>query len=260
MRQCRSTVHVLYKALSLLEAARLPLPERRAWIAVDVAALADTVLALSDLQAVCQALDRRPPAPPEARELGILCSRIRWLTTAMTMTILKCPGDADAQSVRRGLEVRMCRLNAMAFAMPPPKASGPRPAPPRRRPRARLHALLGPDARRRAGPVHDPAADAGFGARGNRKRHRQRSGSPGRHAQGVALPHDSRQVAGMMESKGKPDSSYTSDCIYLYNNFLILPRWQSSAHRFSSSFGGHLDSRHVSGPLRRYRSGVGSMR
>ncbi|KAG5927808.1 hypothetical protein E4U42_001777 [Claviceps africana] len=148
IKQCRSTVHVLYKTLSLLESAQLPSPERGAWISVDhlVAILTDTVLAMSELQAGCEALsleklglvtpppssseprgqrqrqqpeEENPPhgvgascASPRQKAIEGLCSRIRWhnLSMTMMMTILKCPGESDAQNSRVGLERRMKRL------------------------------------------------------------------------------------------------------------------------------------------------------
>ncbi|POR32771.1 Uncharacterized protein TPAR_07017 [Tolypocladium paradoxum] len=123
VKQCRSTVHILYKTFSLLESARLPFPERGTWIEVDdlIATLTDTVLALSDLQGLCAALDlqRQGLAATDAlrpcdydQRIGGLCARIRWQNLSMTMmtTILKCPGEADAQNARVGLERRMTRL------------------------------------------------------------------------------------------------------------------------------------------------------
>ncbi|KAG6245600.1 hypothetical protein E4U24_004329 [Claviceps purpurea] len=135
VKQCRSTVHVLYKILSLLELAQLPYPERASWIKAEhlVAILTDTVLAMSDLQAKCETLDTsHPPSTAKAKaapsgnddETGVecasppqkviqgLCSRIRWhnLSMTMIMTILKCPGESDAQNSRVGLERRMKRL------------------------------------------------------------------------------------------------------------------------------------------------------
>ncbi|KAG6105593.1 hypothetical protein E4U13_007824 [Claviceps humidiphila] len=137
VKQCRSTVHVLYKTLSLLELAQLPYPERASWIKAEhlVAILTDTVLAMSDLQAKCETLDTSHPAStakataapsPSGKddETGVecasspqkviqgLCSRIRWhnLSMTMIMTILKCPGESDAQNSRVGLERRMKRL------------------------------------------------------------------------------------------------------------------------------------------------------
>lgn len=109
IKQCRSTVHVLYKTLSLLELAQLPYPERGTWIKADhlIATLTDTVLAMSDLQAICEALtlEKRALATPPSKDAGIgtecsqphkktiegLCSRIRWhnLSMTMMMTILK---------------------------------------------------------------------------------------------------------------------------------------------------------------------------
>lgn len=130
IKQCRSTVHVLYKTFSLLEAAQLSYPERGAWIKADhlIATLTDTVLAMSDLQAICdtlslgkQGLATPPPEDPaldfesvsqHKKTIEGLCSRIRWhnLSMTMMMTILKCPGESDAQNSRVGLERRMTRL------------------------------------------------------------------------------------------------------------------------------------------------------
>ncbi|KAM4057263.1 hypothetical protein HRG_004093 [Hirsutella rhossiliensis] len=126
VKQCRSTVTLLYKTLSLLEAGRLPLAERAAWIAVDdlAATLTDTVLAFSDLQAVCDELDQSrhlasiaaAPGPETtsayAQRIGALCSRIRWQSLSMNLmiTILKCPGEADAENARVGLHQRLTRI------------------------------------------------------------------------------------------------------------------------------------------------------
>lgn len=104
LKQCRSTVHILYKTFSLLESAQLPIPERATWIEADclIATLTDTVLAVSDLQAICEALtlERQgflTPPPEHAgrchfeQSIRALCSRIRWhnLSMTMMMTILK---------------------------------------------------------------------------------------------------------------------------------------------------------------------------
>ena len=100
VKQCRSTVHILYKTLSLLESAQLPFPERGTWIEADhlIATLTDTVLAISDLQTICETLGMQrqrlaKPPPDEGYEktIGALCSRIRWHNLSMTMmtTILK---------------------------------------------------------------------------------------------------------------------------------------------------------------------------
>ncbi|QPH02401.1 hypothetical protein C2857_006610 [Epichloe festucae Fl1] len=130
VRQCRSTIHVLYKTLSLLESAQLPYPERGTWIKADdlIAVLTDTVLAVSALQAICETLNLGKPGlatpPPDDADLEIdgglpskktiegLCSRIRWhnLSMTMMMTILKCPGESDAQNSKVGLDRRMARL------------------------------------------------------------------------------------------------------------------------------------------------------
>ncbi|EGR45750.1 uncharacterized protein TRIREDRAFT_110761 [Trichoderma reesei QM6a] len=121
LKQCRSSVHILYKNFSLLEAGSLPYPDRATWISTDdlVATLTDTVLAVSDLQEAiepierCQGLAARVAACAQhAQRLSNLSTRIRWhnLTMNMMMTILKCPGEQDAQNSRLGLERRMTRL------------------------------------------------------------------------------------------------------------------------------------------------------
>lgn len=99
VKQCRTTALVLYKALSLLELAQLPFLERGMWIGVDglVATLTETVLALSEIQTICTALDHQRQAvtseAPCDYKLGMvfLCSQIRWHNLSMTMmtSILK---------------------------------------------------------------------------------------------------------------------------------------------------------------------------
>lgn len=100
VRQCRSSIHVLYKTLSLLEAAQLPFPDRGSWIGIDdlIATLTDTVLAFSDLQGICQAFgqgqgmaERTSMCAQFASKLGSLCARIRYhnLSLMMIATILK---------------------------------------------------------------------------------------------------------------------------------------------------------------------------
>lgn len=121
VKQCRSSVHILYKNFSLLEAGQLPYPDRATWISTDdlIATLTDTVLAITDLQEaiepieLCQGLAARITACNEhSQRLTSLSTRIRWhnLTMNMMMTILKCPGEQDAQNSRLGLERRMTRL------------------------------------------------------------------------------------------------------------------------------------------------------
>lgn len=107
VKQCRSTVHILYKTFSLVESGQLPFPERGSWIKADylIATLTDTVLAVSDLQSTCDELNldekglATPPSegadnggPPAHEKLvRALCSRLRWHNLSMTlmMTILK---------------------------------------------------------------------------------------------------------------------------------------------------------------------------
>ncbi|KAL7920214.1 hypothetical protein ACQKWADRAFT_166411 [Trichoderma austrokoningii] len=121
VKQCRSSVHILYKNFSLLEAGQLPYPDRATWISIDdlVATLADAVLAVSDLQEaivpieICGSLSARiASCTQHAQKLSSLSARIRWhnLSMNMMMTILKCPGEQDAQNSRLGLERRMTRL------------------------------------------------------------------------------------------------------------------------------------------------------
>ncbi|RFU75713.1 hypothetical protein TARUN_6472 [Trichoderma arundinaceum] len=129
IKQCRSSVHILYKNFSLLEAGQLPYPDRATWISTDdlIATLTDTVLAISDLQEAiepiekCQGLSERAAACIEhSQRLSSLSARIRWhnLSMNMMMTILKwlmrlstiSPGEQDAQNSRLGLERRMTRL------------------------------------------------------------------------------------------------------------------------------------------------------
>ncbi|KJZ76433.1 hypothetical protein HIM_04162 [Hirsutella minnesotensis 3608] len=123
IKQCRATVHLLYKTFSAFEAGRLPYPERAAWISVDdlIALLTDTVLSLSDVQAICEELDaqRRSGAQVDQetsasvdQKMDALCSRIRWLSLSINImnTILNCSGEADAESARIALNRRMARL------------------------------------------------------------------------------------------------------------------------------------------------------
>ncbi|KAJ6446713.1 very large low complexity protein [Purpureocillium lavendulum] len=124
IKQARSTVHILYKTFALLESAQLPFPERGTWIAVDdlIATLTDTVLAFSDLQALCAQLEAQrqglvlPDGPAPlcnggdaecGQKITALCARIRWhnLSMTMMMTILKWrlakpPGLAPDEPIR----------------------------------------------------------------------------------------------------------------------------------------------------------------
>lgn len=121
VKQCRSSVHILYKNFSLLEAGQLPYPDRATWISIDdlIATLTDAVLAISDLQEaivpieLCGNLSARiASCAQHSQKLSSLSARIRWhnLSMNMMMTILKCPGEQDAQNSRLGLERRMTRL------------------------------------------------------------------------------------------------------------------------------------------------------
>ncbi|GFP51932.1 hypothetical protein ACSS6W_004107 [Trichoderma asperelloides] len=121
VKQCRSSVHILYKNFSLLEAGQLPYPDRATWISIDdlIATLTDAVLAISDLQEaivpieICESLSARiASCTQHSQKLSSLSARIRWhnLSMNMMMTILKCPGEQDAQNSKLGLERRMTRL------------------------------------------------------------------------------------------------------------------------------------------------------
>lgn len=94
-KQCRSSAHILYKTLCLLESARLPFPERSTWIQADdvVVTMADIVLAFSELQDVCYAIENLLSASTAHQiicekfdpKLRSLCARIRWHNLSMTM-------------------------------------------------------------------------------------------------------------------------------------------------------------------------------
>lgn len=100
-KQCRSSVHILYKSLLLVESHRLELPERAAWIEADdlIATLTDTVLAFSDIQGLCDEVDDMLVASNDydaitkhfEPRLANLVARIRWHSLSMTlmMTVLK---------------------------------------------------------------------------------------------------------------------------------------------------------------------------
>lgn len=100
-KQCRSSVHILFKTLSLIESAHLPFPERGTWIQADdvIVTLADTVLAFSDLQALCDGVENELASSDDYRlicqkydhKFKNLCARIRWHNLSMTlmMTVLK---------------------------------------------------------------------------------------------------------------------------------------------------------------------------
>lgn len=100
-KQCRSSAHILYKTLCLVESARLPFPERSTWIQADdvVVTMADTVLAFSELQDMCYAIGNLLSAKTEPAvicqqfdpKLRNLCARVRWHNLSMTLmtTILQ---------------------------------------------------------------------------------------------------------------------------------------------------------------------------
>ncbi|CAM1505103.1 Fc.00g107400.m01.CDS01 [Cosmosporella sp. VM-42] len=122
VRECRSSIQVIYKTLLLLESAQLPFPERSAWIEVDelLATLTDTVLAFTKLHSICETLEHEAAATSilegvctrHARKIRSLSARIRFHNLSMTMilTILKCPGRSDAERSRAELAHRITRL------------------------------------------------------------------------------------------------------------------------------------------------------
>lgn len=121
VKQCRSSLYILFKTLSHTESSELPFPERGSWIQVDnlVAILTDSVLAFSELCYICETVDEQPGQidyEDVCRQYGSsmssLSSRVRWLNLSVTMlmTILKCSGEKDANSSRDGLDQRVNRL------------------------------------------------------------------------------------------------------------------------------------------------------
>ncbi|RCI15346.1 hypothetical protein L249_6544 [Ophiocordyceps polyrhachis-furcata BCC 54312] len=122
MKQCRSTVQVLFKALCQLEAGRLPFPERASWIAVEdvVASLTDCVLAVVELQAVLLGGEQKrrrtsleggglkleereeQEQDEEEEEVDALCLRIHWQLVSMTLmaSILKMRSAQADTSLR----------------------------------------------------------------------------------------------------------------------------------------------------------------
>ena len=100
VKQYRSSIFLLHKTLVLLESGQLPFPERGAWVEVDniIAMLTDTVLAMSELQDLCNTIEaHQDTSDPEVVVLGEfeqivskLAARIRWhnLSITMMMTIL----------------------------------------------------------------------------------------------------------------------------------------------------------------------------
>lgn len=121
VRECRSSIQVLYKTLVLVQAAQLPFPERGAWIQLDevIATLTDTVLAFSRLQVLFETLEQDAALTSldeacarHARTIKSLSARIRFHSLSMTMmmTILKCRGQSDAKRSRAELGHRIVRL------------------------------------------------------------------------------------------------------------------------------------------------------
>lgn len=99
VKECRSSVHALYRTLSLLENSQAPFPARAEWIGLEefVATLTDAILAFSRIHSLCLALDAEAArTSPEyasqvfEKRIRALSARIRWhnLSIAMMMTII----------------------------------------------------------------------------------------------------------------------------------------------------------------------------
>jgi hypothetical protein len=102
VKQCRSTITLLYNTLALVETGELPFPQRQGWVGIDplVAILTDLVLAFSELDTACAAITERLKLPGVTMtalsnqynsRINALSSRIRWQNLSMTtiITILK---------------------------------------------------------------------------------------------------------------------------------------------------------------------------
>jgi hypothetical protein len=99
VKECRSSINALTKALALLQSRQVPFPDRASWIDVDelVATLTDAVLAFSKLYALASSIEaeaaRSSPAAASRKyekRLRALCARLKWhnLSIAMMMTII----------------------------------------------------------------------------------------------------------------------------------------------------------------------------
>ncbi|KAH6898165.1 hypothetical protein B0T10DRAFT_100602 [Thelonectria olida] len=121
VKECRSSINALTKALALLQSRQVPFPDRASWIDVDelVATLTDTVLAFSKLYALACSIEaeaaRSSPAAAGRKyekRLRALCARLKWhnLSIAMMMTIINCPAETDAKNSRDELVHRITRL------------------------------------------------------------------------------------------------------------------------------------------------------
>ncbi|KAI5465343.1 hypothetical protein BGZ63DRAFT_399818 [Mariannaea sp. PMI_226] len=121
VKECRSSISALTKALALLETRQIPFPARATWIDLDqlVATLTDIVLAFSKLYALTLSIEieANRSSPAEAsrkyeKRLRALCARLKWhnLSIAMMMTIINCPADIDAKNSRDELVHRITRL------------------------------------------------------------------------------------------------------------------------------------------------------
>ncbi|KAF5021283.1 hypothetical protein F66182_6681 [Fusarium sp. NRRL 66182] len=121
VKECRSSIHAIYKTLNIIENGTIPYPARATWISLDtlVATLTDTVLAFSRIFSLCCALDDEAArsSPEDAakhfeKRIKALCARVRWhnLSIAMMMTIVNCPGEKDARNSRDELAHRVARL------------------------------------------------------------------------------------------------------------------------------------------------------
>ncbi|KAH8176607.1 hypothetical protein LIA77_05025 [Sarocladium implicatum] len=123
VKQCRSTITLLYNTLALVETGELPFPDRASSVGIDpiIAILTDLILAFSELDTICAAISERLKLPGVTmaalagqynQRITSLSSRIRWQSISMTtiINVLKCHGDSDAQHSRKALDLRINRL------------------------------------------------------------------------------------------------------------------------------------------------------
>lgn len=98
VKQCRSTITLLYNTLALVETGDLPFPVRAASVGIDpiVAILTDLILAFSELDMICAAISERLKLPNVTMEtlssqynqrISSLSNRIRWQSISMTTII-----------------------------------------------------------------------------------------------------------------------------------------------------------------------------
>jgi hypothetical protein len=98
VKQCRSTITLLYNTLALVETGEMPFPQRAAWVGIDsvVTIVTDLVMAFSDLDNICAAISERLKLPGVTmtalsnqynQRITTLSNRIRWQSISMTTII-----------------------------------------------------------------------------------------------------------------------------------------------------------------------------